>query len=282
MKANNRIMKNVIWSLSVLSLSFIAVSCVKTEEVEVHAPIQEEVFKQKHGLNSVLWHQTAAEYKALCYQTYNLAKLQLDKKLQNHAYPYELPPAIVMDLDETVVDNSFFNAQLIKDNKGFSKKAWKAWSEKMSAGSVPGAIEFIKYAQEKGVEVIFISNRRVHELQNTKLNLEKLGLEELDTANFYFRVEEGSKKARREEVSKNNEIIMLFGDNLADFTELFDKQSNESRNHTVDSLQLEFGDSFIILPNTLYGEWEGSLFGYKYDFTESQKDSIRMSWIKGY
>ena len=187
-----------------------------------------------------------------------------------------------MDLDETVMNNSFFNAQLIIENKGFSKDAWKEWSDKKSAGSVPGAIEFIQYAQSKGIQVIFISNRRVDELQNTKLNLEKLGLQNLDTANFYFRVKEGSKMGRRAEVAENYEIVMLFGDNLADFTELFDKKSVENRNHTVDSLQTRFGDSFIILPNVLYGEWEGALFGYTYKFTESQKDSIRMSWIKGY
>jgi 5'-nucleotidase (lipoprotein e(P4) family) len=112
--------------------------------------------------------------------------------------------------------------------------------------------------------------------------LEKLGLDKLDTNNFYFRSKEGSKKARREMVSKEHKIIMLFGDNLADFTELFDKKSVENRNKTVDSLQSQFGDIFIVLPNVLYGEWESSLFEYKYDFTEAQKDSIRMNWIKGY
>lgn len=271
-------MKNTIYLLILSVFAIISTSCTETEEHEI---IQSQT-NQKHGLNAVLWHQTAAEYKALCFQAYNFAKIQLDSKLEQHAFPYDLPPAIVMDLDETVIDNSFFNAQLIKDNKTYSKDSWKNWSDQISAGAVPGAIEFIKYAQNNGVTVIFISNRRVGEVQSTKQNLEKLGLENLDTNNFYFRVNEGSKKARREEVSKHHKIIMLFGDNLADFTELFDKQTVANRNTIVDRLQSEFGNTFIVLPNALYGEWEGSLFEYKYDYTDSQKDSIRMEWITGY
>jgi len=273
-------MKKLVSVLSLVALTVISISCKQNEEEIIHSNVVED-FNQKQGLNAVLWHQTSAEYKALCFQAYNLAKVQLDHKLEQHAYPYDLPPAIVMDLDETVIDNSYFNAQLIKDNRTFSKAAWKEWSDKVSATAVPGAIEFIKYAKEKGVTVIFISNRRTNELQNTKLNLEKLGLDNLDTNNFYFRVEEGSKKARREEVSKNHEIVMLFGDNLADFTELFDKKSVEKRNELVTDLQAKFGDAFIILPNALYGEWESSLFEYKYDYTEAQKDSIRMGMLQG-
>ena len=275
-------MKKIFLGLSLITLGFATTNCTQNEQETVINTTSENTLNQKHGLNGVLWHQTAAEYKALCYQSYNLAKLKLDQKLQNHAFPYDLPPAIVMDLDETVVDNSFFNAQLIKDNTTFSKQEWKRWSDKMDAKAVPGAIEFITYAKSKGVDVFFISNRRANELQNTKLNLEKLGLTNLDTTLFYFRTDEGSKMARRAEVSKTHEIIMLFGDNLADFTEVFDKESTESRNAIVDSLNNKFGDSFIVLPNILYGEWEGSLFDYKYDWNEDQKDSIRMSLLKGF
>ena len=275
-------MRNIVFGLSMLVLTFAATSCKENVEEEITLPVQEVKPNQHHSINSVLWHQTAAEYKALCYQTYNLAKIQFDKKLQQHAFPYEKPPAIVMDLDETVVDNSFFNAQLILDSANFSRDRWKQWSDLMQAGAVPGALEFIKYVQSKGVEVFFISNRREAEVANTKENLERLGLEGLDTNNFYFRVEEGSKKARRNAVAENHEILMLFGDNLADLTEVFDKRTVQDRNQIVDSLQSEFGTHFIILPNALYGEWEGAMFDYKYDWTTIQKDSIRRSWLKGY
>ena len=275
-------MKNLILGLSIITIGLTTTNCNQSpQEVSSQKTIEFES-NQKHGLNAVLWHQTAGEFKALCYQSYNLARIQLDNKLQNHAFPYELPPAIVMDLDETVVNNSFFNAQLIKDNATFSKEDWNRWSGKMQATAIPGAIEFINYAKSKGVDVFFISNRRETELQNTKQNLENLGLTDLDTNFFYLRTDESSKMARRNEVSKSHEIIMLFGDNLADFTELFDKKSTTDRNQLVDSLQLEFGNSFIVLPNIIYGEWEGSLYDYKYDWSEKQKDSIRMEIVEGF
>lgn len=279
-KKLKRMNKFLVFCITVLGM--ISISCTQKEEVEEIIPLQEIKPNQNHSINAVLWHQTAAEYKALCYQTYSLAKLQLDKKLQMHAYPYELPPAIIMDLDETVLDNSFFNAQLILDSANYTKDKWKGWSDLMTAGSVPGAIEFIQYAKSKGVAVIFISNRRGNEVENTKNNLESLGLSELDTANFYFRTSERSKKGRRDEVTKNYDILMLFGDNLADFSAIFDQRTVADRSQLVDSLQQDFGSHFIVLPNVLYGEWEGALFDYQYDWTDAQKDSIRLSWLKGY
>jgi len=273
-------MNRVIIGLG-LVVAFFATGCKENVEEEIILPVQEVKPNQNHSINAVLWQQTAGEYRALCYQAYNLAKIQLDKKLQEHAFPYEKSPAIVMDLDETVIDNSFFNAQLVLDSATFTKDRWKQWSDLMNAGEVPGAMEFIEYARSKGVNVIFISNRRVAEVSSTKTNLEKLGLTDLDTANFYFRTDGSSKKERREMVSENFDIMMLFGDNLADFTELFDKQSITDRNHVVDSLRAEFGSRFIVLPNTLYGEWESALFDYKYHWLPAQKDSIRLNWIKG-
>lgn len=262
-------------------VGMVLIGCNTNEEEIIESPV-EVVNSQKHSVNAVLWQQTAAEYKALCYQTYNLAKIQLKNRLQQHAFPYEKAPAVVMDLDETVVDNSFFNAQLILDNESFSKEKWKEWSDLKNAGEVPGALHFIEYARSLGVKVIFISNRRVSELSNTMKNLNKLGLNNLDSNDFYLRKEEGSKAFRRSEVSENYEILMLFGDNLADFTELFDKKSIEIRTNLVDSLELEFGSRFMILPNTLYGEWEGALYDYKYDWSIDQKDSIRKNMLQGF
>lgn len=237
---------------------------------------------QLHTENAVLWQQTAAEYRALCYQTYNMAKMQLEQKLHAHAFPYEKKPAVVMDLDETVVDNSFYNAQLLLDGEGYSKETWKEWSDLEKAGAVPGAIEFIAFAQEKGVEVIFISNRRVSELNSTMNNVAALGVTGVDSTNYYLREDEGSKMSRRASVMEEHEILMLFGDNLADFNEIFDKRSNTDRNALVAEMKDDFGSKFVVLPNVLYGEWEGSLYDYKYDWTATQKDSIRKVFIKGY
>lgn len=270
------------WVVIVLSIFILScenqVNSVGPREAanQIHKP------SQKHTINAVLWHQTAAEYKALCYQTYNLAKIQLKLRLQHHAFPYDLPPAIVMDLDETVVDNSFFNAQLILDSTNYNRDRWMEWSNLMNAGEVPGALEFIAFTKDLGVKVLFVSNRRVAELQNTMENLKKLGVTDLDSNQFYLRVDEGSKKSRREEIAINHEIIMFFGDNLSDFSSIFDKQDVATRNNLVDSLSSEFGSRFIVLPNVLYGDWESALYGFEYSYSESQKDSIQRVTLRGY
>ena len=129
---------------------------------------------------------------------------------------------------------------------------------------------------------MFISNRRVSELASTMKNVKSLGVENVDSTHFLLRSEEGSKRNRRALVEESHEILMLFGDNLADFSELFDKQSNTKRNQLTDSLSGKFGTDFIVLPNALYGEWEGSLYDYQYDWSLNQKDSIRRSYINGY
>jgi 5'-nucleotidase (lipoprotein e(P4) family) len=274
-------MRKLYYSIGILMLLIVVTGC-DSNNIDNPEVAEEKAVVSNPGLNTVLWHQTAAEYKALCYQTYHFAKIQLVSKLQKHAFPYEKAPAIIMDLDETVVDNSFYNAQLIKDGENYSKETWKNWSDLSQAGEVPGAIEFIKFARENGVTVIFISNRRINELDNTMKNLLDLGLTTLDTNHFFLRVDESSKAGRRSQVAENYEVLMLFGDNLADFTEMFDKKSVNERNELTESMQSKFGDSFIVLPNTLYGEWDGALFDYKYDWTTAQKDSIRREWIKGY
>jgi 5'-nucleotidase (lipoprotein e(P4) family) len=257
-------------------------SCDSPAEVKVDAGNLEIIDSQSHTVNAVLWHQTAAEYKALCYQIYNMSRVQLESKLDNHAFPYEKPPAIIMDLDETVVDNSFYNAQLALNKESYSKETWKEWSDLSHAGAVPGAVPFIAFAQSKGVKVIFISNRRIAELHSTIANVSKIGVQGVDSTDFLLRVDEGSKMNRRAQVFENYDVLMLFGDNLADFTEIFDKRSNADRNNLTDSLRTEFGSTFVVLPNVLYGEWEGSLYTYKYDWTAAEKDSIRNANITGY
>ena len=269
--------------LMLLALTFF--SCSKQQQTD-HKPLKTEKESSKksqtHTANALLFHQTAAEYKALCYQTYNLSKLILNQKIKAHSDTSNKPIAIVMDLDETVVDNSFYNAQLLLDSADYTQKTWKNWSDLAKAEAIPGAIDFIKYAQGLGVNVVFISNRRVAELKPTIKNLEKLGITNIDSNHYLLREKEGSKKNRRAQVSEKYEIAMLFGDNLADFTELFDKRSTSDRNNLVDSLHQEFGDKFIVLPNVIYGDWEGSLYNYKYNWTSAQKDSIRLQFIKGY
>ena len=237
---------------------------------------------QEHSIQAVLWQQRAAEYRALCLQAYNAARYSLDEMLAS-ANKNGKPLAIVTDLDETVIDNSPFNAKMIELDEPYKKEDWIEWGDEVSAEGVPGAVAFFNYASSKGVEIFYISNRYPEQLEVTIENLRKLNLPFVDQAHVWLRGESSSKKERRSKVEETHEIIMFLGDNLADFSDLFEYQQSERRLSLVDSLKPEFGTKFIVLPNVMYGDWQTrGIYEGRYDWTEAQKDSIRHSKLISY
>jgi len=230
----------------------------------------------------VLYQQTAAEYRALCYQAFNLAALRLNEIPKKKFRKQKL--AIITDLDETVLDNSYVEAQLIKDGKEFSNATWNNWLSKSDATAVPGAVEFFKEAKRKGAAIFYISNRDSSALQTTLANLIKLGLPDADLAHIMLQGKSSSsKEARRQMVEANYKVIMLLGDNLIDFMNIFEKGSVDERFAKTDLEKEEWGKRFIVLPNSIYGEWENALYNYERGkLNEAQKDALRKALLKGY
>ncbi len=208
-----------------------------------------EISKKEHSL---YWQKNSAEYVALSYQAYNLAKFRLDEKLN---LEFNKRPAIVIDLDETVLNNLPYNEMLIDSSEVFTQESWSKWVNKKIATKIPGSLEFINYAKSKNVKIVYLSNRRVENYDPTKENLVNLGYPFDEDTLMLLRDETGDKTARRSTLN-DYEIIMLLGDNLADFSSVFYKKSNNERIQSVDSLSKIFGDKFIILPNLIYGDWE--------------------------
>ena len=207
------------------------------------------ISKKEHSL---YWQKNSAEYVALSYQAYNLAKFRLDEKLN---LEFNKRPAIVIDLDETVLNNLSYNEMLIDSSEVFTQESWSKWVNKKIATKVPGSLEFINYAKSKNVKIVYLSNRRVENYHPTKENLVNLGYPFDEDTLMLLRDETGDKTARRNTLN-DYEIIMLLGDNLADFNSVFYKKSNNERIQSVDSLSKMFGDKFIVLPNLIYGDWE--------------------------
>ena len=208
-----------------------------------------EISKKEHSL---YWQKNSAEYVALSYQAYNLAKFRLDEKL-NSGFNKRL--AIVIDLDETVLNNLPYNEMLIDSSEVFTQESWSKWVNKKIATKVPGSLEFINYAKSKNVKIVYLSNRRVENYDPTKENLVNLGYPFDEDTLMLLRDETSDKTARRNTLN-DYEIIMLLGDNLADFDSVFYKKSNNERIRSVDSLSKMFGDKFIVFPNLIYGDWE--------------------------
>ena len=208
-----------------------------------------EISKKDHSL---YWQKNSAEYVALSYQAYNLAKFRLDEKLNSE---FNKRPAIVIDLDETVLNNLPYNEMLIDSSEVFTQESWSKWVNKKIATKVPGSLEFINYAKSKNVKIVYLSNRRVENYDPTKENLVSLGYPFDEDTLMLLRDETSDKTARRNTLN-DYEIIMLLGDNLADFNSVFYKKSNNERILSVDSLSKMFGDKFIVFPNLIYGDWE--------------------------
>ena len=272
-------MKNKI-IISFLFLLILNIGC-KTNSATTESTTQTKVEKQEntipnreHSIQALLWQQQSSEYKALSHQAFNLAKMYLDKLTTNKLH--KRPLAIVTDIDETVLDNSPYNARMVRDNSNYTRKTWKAWGEEEKARSIPGALEFFKYAQSKGVTIFYISNRRHDQKEETMKNLIKNGFPAVDAKHVLLRTDTGKKQARRDIVSKTHKIVMLLGDNLSDFSELFDGKSTKERNNLVKEMKNDFGTKFIVLPNPMYGDWETKgIYEASYKWTEKQKDSIR-------
>ncbi len=227
---------------------------------------------------ALLYQQRAAEYKALCFQAYNLAKLRLDAALKHR---HKKPLAIVTDIDETVLDNSPYDAARAVSNLDFDLNLWKQWTAKGIADTVPGAPSFFKYAASKEVKVFYITNRDEDERDGTIKNLKLYNLPNADNAHLFLKDKVSSKEARRQQVLKKYEIVLLCGDNLPDFDAIYDnKPAEESRNAATQKLKKQFGNKYIVIPNIAYGDFENAFFKYNNKLTIAQKDSVIRSLIK--
>jgi len=229
---------------------------------------------------SSLFQQKAAEYKALCIQAYNIARFRLDEALKQ---PSSKPRAVITDIDETFLDNSPFAVHQALQGKDYEPAVWAEWTSKGAADTIPGALSFFNYAAANNVEVFYITNRRESERQGTMENLKLFRFPFADDQHLVLRKDVSSKEPRRQQVAASHDIILLLGDNLADFSPLFDnKKSMDERAAIVKQLADEFGKKFIVLPNTNYGGWEESLYGNNNGLTAMQKDSAVKANVKGF
>ncbi|MFZ5940029.1 MAG: 5'-nucleotidase, lipoprotein e(P4) family [Bacteroidota bacterium] len=216
---------------------------------------QPEVNSQEKLVQSVLWYQHSAEMHALYYQGYNLAGFVIEAlQPAGEGKPY----AVVLDIDETVLDNSPQSAQQIFDGQPYSEELWDEWSRLAEAAPLPGALEFTRNAAEKGIAVFYITNRMAHTLGETIENLQKFGFPDADSTHVLPRPEgsSSSKNERRAAVAASYDIVLFLGDNLGDFDGMFDDRSVNEGKDAVALAKDQFGRRFIIFPNPVYGYWE--------------------------
>ena len=281
---------NLIRSNS-LSLVLFTLLLVGSPTTWAQAAAPAERADLEYQVGATLFMQKAAEYRALAFQAFNLARWQLDADLEKENVK-KLPKAdrnrqraIIVDIDETVLDNSPAQATGIKAGTAFNPKDWQRWIEMQSAKAIPGAVDFLNYANSKGVKVFYISNRDEVQKQDTIENLKKVGFKDISSENVLLRQKDASgndistKTPRRELVGEKYRIVLVVGDNLDDFSEIFERKSVAGRFAEVDKIKDDWGKRWIILPNAMYGTWENAIYEYE-RLTEAQNAERRTAALE--
>ena len=285
------------WSLLFLALALTGCHRDAVRDAAPHESVAS--VPADDNLNAVAWMQTSAEYRANSLQTYRAAIRELDRAVKDRDWdalaPSEranpargLPPAVVFDVDETVLDNSPYQARLVVAGTEYSEPEWDNWVREQKATAVPGVLEFAKAAQKRGVALFFISNRAVHLKDATIANLRSVGLDVRDDSFLGLGTvvpdceQQGSdKNCRRQLIGRKYRVLMQFGDQLGDFVELA-PNTVANRDTVLEAHRDWIGERWWVLANPTYGSWEPALFDNNYRQPrdarrEAKREALRLA-----
>lgn len=242
------------------------------------------------NLNSTVWMQTAVEYQGVTMGAYRLSTLMLDKALADKSWtavPAEqtgafgdLPPAVILDVDETVLDNSDYQGWMALNDESFGSKTWGAFVNTVASRPIAGSLEFTKYADSKGVEVFYVSNRTGELEEATRKNLEKYGYPmggNVDTVllkNERPEWKSSKKSPRRAYIAKDYRVLLNLGDNFGDFVDDY-KGGLSERQAVMDNNKDLWGERWIMFPNPTYGSWESAPFGHNFKLSGEEKRDMK-------
>nr|WP_315420851.1 HAD family acid phosphatase [uncultured Pseudomonas sp.] len=228
-------------------------------------------------LDAVLWTQTSIEHELIYRQVFASATRQLDAALADptwDALPLPprnlagLPPAVVVDIDETVLDNVPLNARDIINNQVYSYDRWNTWVDQAKAQALPGAVAFLQAADKKGITVYYITNREHSQVQATVNNLRLRGFpvqrnEQVlaaSTPTGHCEQAGYGKNCRRQWVAAHARVLMLAGDSLGDFVQAEHNTLADQRKAAEPYLAW-LGQRWFLLPNPTYGNWYSAPYG---------------------
>ena len=264
----------------ILSLFIFVSGSLVTAQDQGQAPYALKDLNEQSVL-ALVWMQASAEYRELCYQAYNLADMLVDKAI-SAAKPGDKPLAIIADLDETLLDNSAYDAGFIGRNDAFSGKTWTQWEPAAQAAAMPGAADFLNDVQKKHVEIFYVTNRDQAGQEGTIGNLQALGYPFADARHVLVTTGSSDKQGRFDLVAKDHSIAVYMGDNANDLPIGTWHKAMKDRNAIVDQNRSRFGTLFVALPNPSYGDWEGALANGYFGLTPQGKNEARKSVLKAW
>jgi len=248
------------------------------------------------GLDAVLWMQTSAEFKAAAHSAYTQAGRAVDIALaapewtaapeQSGQYEF-LPPAVIVDIDETILDNSLFEGELVRSHGRYSDSLWNTWVSQARAEAIPGSLKFIRYCEQKNVKVFYITNRSAKDEEATKKNLSALGYPVTPEPDVMLCLGErpewnsSDKGTRRAYVAKTHRILVMVGDDLGDFLSGI-KDTPQIRDALLEKHIDKFGERWFIIPNPAYGSWERSLYDFRNNLSHEEILKMKNAFIESF
>ena len=258
--------------LSLLLASHLAACATSPSDAGHHDPTEDL------GLR---WVKQAAEYRAITRQVYGTARRDLPKFIADRSWsalPWqtdaaELPPAVILDVDETVVTNVDFQLAF---ERPFANWKLEQWASETTATPVQGVVEFVAEARRLGVTVFFVTNRPCEpkvgspepcpQRQTTIEGIAEVGIA-TDADHVFLSQERGwtrEKITRRQFISETHRVIALIGDDFGDFVPCVRKKirapcteaaTSASRSDALDTYDRYWGNGWYILPNPMHGSW---------------------------
>ncbi|WP_143707427.1 5'-nucleotidase, lipoprotein e(P4) family [Uliginosibacterium sp. TH139] len=233
-------------------------------------------------VNGVLWTQQSLEHHAAAAMAYHTASAALPRVIHGKLWASleqgkaKLQrPAVILDVDETVLDNSEYDAWAVQNNQAFAPQSWSAWIRREAAPAVPGAVRFTQLAAKLGVDVFYVSNRECvadeadpcPALTHTQSNMARLGFARAnDRAAFMFKKQRpewsvSDKSERRAKIAETHRVIMLIGDDMGDFLPVasVERLRRGEADAAASEIMSHFGMNLFMIPNPSYGSWEKAL-----------------------
>ena len=250
-----------------------------TNNVVTNDVAAQEALKQKQQYQAetetmgLLWMRTSAEYRALAYQGYNVAMNAVKMAVTDPSHQRK-PLAIVLDADETVVDNTKLMGESIANGNGrFDAPWWRQAVHQGKSQAMPGAVEFLNEVHKQGVEIFYVSNRYAPvNLDVTIQNFKELGFPSVDKDHVLLFEKDSDKQPRFDAIAKKYNVIVYMGDNAGDFPIGTKGKTLAERNSIIDAHKEDFGTTFVVFPNPAYGSWVSALAkGYQNLSPEEQK-----------
>ena len=241
--------------------------------------VEQAVLKQKQQYQAdtetmgLLWMRTSAEYRALAYQGYNVAMNAVKMAVADPSHQRK-PLAIVLDSDETVVDNTkLMGESIVNGNGRFDAPWWRQAVHQGKSQAMPGAVDFLNEVHKQGVEIFYVSNRYAPvNLDVTIQNFKELGFPSVDKDHVLLFEKDSDKQPRFDMIAKKYYVVVYMGDNAGDFPIGTKGKTLAERNGIIDAHKEDFGTTFVVFPNPAYGSWVSALAkGYQNLSPEEQK-----------